>query len=62
MSPPPICQADLPIVEIANGDSDRQAGPNRLWGLWRGLQVLLHGPGYQQVESPLAAQAEGVPN
>jgi hypothetical protein len=42
---------ELPIVEIANCNSDRQAGPKPLWGVWRMPQVLLHSPGYQQVES-----------
>jgi hypothetical protein len=46
----PTSQTELPIVEIANCNSDRQAGPKQLWGVWRRPQVLLHSTGYQQVD------------
>jgi hypothetical protein len=36
---------------IANCNSDRQAGPKQLWGVWGRPQVLLHSQSYQQVES-----------
>jgi hypothetical protein len=35
MLPAPMSKAGLPLVEIGTATGDRQAGPNRLWGVWR---------------------------
>jgi hypothetical protein len=45
-----MSKAELPLVEIGTANGDREAGPNRLWGVWRS-PAGVHSPGYQQVES-----------
>jgi hypothetical protein len=45
-------QVGLPIVEIANCNGDRQAGPKRLLWRWRTAKVLLYSPGLSTGREP----------
>jgi hypothetical protein len=56
-----MSKAELPIVEIANCNGDRQAGPRHLLSVEE-VAGAATARGYQQVGALLASRVDGVAN